>query len=355
MTDTTTYTTDELGNLLAVTLHAGTPTSDDVTLVYTQDGLGRRIARVKFDALSCSTGCVTDVFLYADALRIAGWIDENGDFAQFVYGTRANVPDYMIKDGEKVLIASDHLGSPRLALRASDGALMQRTDYDEFGRLDAANEFVEPGFVPLPFGFAGGLYDRDTGLVRFGAREYDAHVGRWTSKDPILFGGGDSNLFAYTLNDPVNRLDPSGLAFVDNVKSRFRVTNEFLFGTTGRAIRTGIGSLTAGAVSRTFGTTTPIQGIRTILRGSALGLPLARTGIANLGLGGTVGSIVAQTVLNSVLVLGTLEAGIAVGSVIGAGFDFVYEVETARQEDIRSRNQIDPDDCEPAANESVAP
>ena len=40
---------------------------------------------------------------------------------------------------------------------------------------------TNPGFQP--FGFAGGLYDPDTGLVRFGARDYDAETGRWTSKE----------------------------------------------------------------------------------------------------------------------------------------------------------------------------
>jgi RHS repeat-associated protein len=62
-----------------------------------------------------------------------------------------------------------------------------------------------------PFGFAGGLYDPDTKLVRFGARDYDAEVGRWTSKDPILFGGGQANLYVYVNGDPVNDNDPSGL------------------------------------------------------------------------------------------------------------------------------------------------
>ncbi|MDH5679538.1 MAG: RHS repeat-associated core domain-containing protein, partial [Nitrospinota bacterium] len=42
---------------------------------------------------------------------------------------------------------------------------------------------TNPGFQP--FGFAGGLYDQHTKLTRFGARDYDAHAGRWTSKDPI--------------------------------------------------------------------------------------------------------------------------------------------------------------------------
>lgn len=39
---------------------------------------------------------------------------------------------------------------------------------------------------------------------------YDPTIGRWTSKDPIGFGGGDANLFGYVMNDPVNFIDPSG-------------------------------------------------------------------------------------------------------------------------------------------------
>ncbi|CAK0769578.1 hypothetical protein CCP4SC76_510006 [Gammaproteobacteria bacterium] len=54
---------------------------------------------------------------------------------------------------------------------------------------------TNPGFQP--FGFAGGLYDRDTGLVRFGYRDYDAETGQWTAKDPIGFRGGDTDLYAY--------------------------------------------------------------------------------------------------------------------------------------------------------------
>ncbi len=46
--------------------------------------------------------------------------------------------------------------------------------------------------------------------VTLGARDYDPEVGRWTSKDPILFGGGQSNLYVYAGNDPVNLTDPEG-------------------------------------------------------------------------------------------------------------------------------------------------
>ena len=68
-----------------------------------------------------------------------------------------------------------------------------------------------PEFI-VSLGFAGGLHDRDTGLVRFGYRDYMPEIGKWTAKDPILFAGGDSNLYGYVLNDPVNFVDPDGLS-----------------------------------------------------------------------------------------------------------------------------------------------
>ena len=46
--------------------------------------------------------------------------------------------------------------------------------------------------------------------MRFGARDYDPRLGRWTAKDPLLFGGGDSNLYAYVAGDPINRVDLDG-------------------------------------------------------------------------------------------------------------------------------------------------
>jgi len=94
-----------------------------------------------------------------------------------------------------------------LVIDTTTGAIVQRMDYDEFGNITAD---TNPGFQP--FGFAGGLYDQHTGLTRFGARDYDAQVGRWTAKDPIRFLGGNANLYSYSLNDPNNFLDIYGLS-----------------------------------------------------------------------------------------------------------------------------------------------
>jgi RHS repeat-associated protein len=68
-------------------------------------------------------------------------------------------------------------------------------------------------FTCLHFGeaYAGGLHDRDIDLVRFGYRDYDPEVGKWTAKDPIGFSGGDVDVFGYVQNTPINFVDPSGL------------------------------------------------------------------------------------------------------------------------------------------------
>jgi RHS repeat-associated protein len=53
------------------------------------------------------------------------------------------------------------------------------------------------------------LYDSQTRLTRFGARDYEAETGRWTAKDPAGFNGG-LNLYGYAFNDPVNFIDRNG-------------------------------------------------------------------------------------------------------------------------------------------------
>jgi RHS repeat-associated protein len=107
-------------------------------------------------------------------------------------------------------IISDERGSVRFVVNAATGATAEQIEYDEFGTVLSD---TNPGFQP--FGYAGGLYDQTTHLLHFGAREYDASVGRWLSKDPLLFGGRDTNLYGYAFNDPVNATDLTGLASCD--------------------------------------------------------------------------------------------------------------------------------------------
>jgi len=192
--DTTFYRYDALGNLLAVNL----PDGRDIE--YLVDGFNRRVGR-KVD------GVLVQGWLYQDQLNPVAELDGVGNvISQFIYGTRANVPDYLIRNDTTYRIVADHLGSVRVVANVLDGTVVQRVAYDEFGR-EAQN--TNPGFQP--FGYAGGLTDGQTGFIRFGARDYDPVHGRWMSKDLLGFDAGDANLYGYVINNPIANTDPTGL------------------------------------------------------------------------------------------------------------------------------------------------
>jgi len=194
------YTYDASGNLRKVTLENGK------TITYAIDPLGRRTGKSINGALQWQ-------LVWMNGLRPIARLKANNTLDQtYYYGDKPNVPEAMsASDGKTYRIISDQNGSVRLVIDAATGEVAQQIDYDTWGRV--VND-TNPGFQP--FGFAGGLYDADTGLTRFGARDYDAETGRWTAKDPILFGGGDSNLYGYVLQDPVNWSDPEGLKPVEH-------------------------------------------------------------------------------------------------------------------------------------------
>jgi RHS repeat-associated protein len=99
----------------------------------------------------------------------------------------------------------------RLVVDVNTLQILERIDYDEFGRVILD---TNPG--AQHYGFAGGAYNFETLMMGNEYRMYDPLIGRWTSKDPIGFNGGDTNLYGYVLNDPVNFIDPSGLAPADS-------------------------------------------------------------------------------------------------------------------------------------------
>jgi RHS repeat-associated protein len=191
--ETTTFAYDAVGNLRGV----GLPNGDLVE--YLVDGRGRRVGKKV-------NGAMVKGWLWRGQLQPVAELDGAGNVvARFVYAGGVNVPALMVTPTATYRLVTDHLGSVRRVVDVATGAVVQELDYDAWGRvlLDTS-----PGLQP--FGFAGGLYDPDTGLVRFGARDYEAETGRWTAKDPIRFGGG-VNGFSYCDSDPINWHDPDGL------------------------------------------------------------------------------------------------------------------------------------------------
>jgi RHS repeat-associated protein len=188
----TTYDYDEFGNLR----HVGMPNGNAID--YTIDGQNRRVGKKV-------NGVLVEGWLYRNGLQPVAWLDGTGAVkAQFIYAGGSG-PAYMVTGGKTYHFVKDHLGSVREVVDSIAGAVLESIDYDEFG-----NVLTDTGTVAVtPFGFASGLYDRDTGLVRFGARDYDAATGRWTAKDPSGLEGG-INIYEYAANDPINNMDFDG-------------------------------------------------------------------------------------------------------------------------------------------------
>jgi RHS repeat-associated protein len=187
----TNYAYDAQGNLR----HVGLP--DGRSIDYVIDGENRRVAKK-------INGVLVRMWIYKNQLKPVAEFDGAGNLL-------ARYIDWVtVKGSTSYRVLKDGLGTPRLVVNGTTGAVAQRLDFDEWGQVAADSS---AGFQV--FGFAGGIYDPDTGLVRFGARDYDPVVGRWTAKDPIRFAGGQAGLYVYVMNDPINNRDSGGLGFFD--------------------------------------------------------------------------------------------------------------------------------------------
>jgi RHS repeat-associated protein len=125
--------------------------------------------------------------------------------ALFGGGSRSATPLLCVEEARILFIASDHVGSVRFIVDIDSGEIVEQERFDSWG----SSVFHQGGSM-VPYGFAGGLRDRHNGLVHFPARTYDPALMRWLSRDPLIFLGGSSNLYAYANNDPINFRDPSG-------------------------------------------------------------------------------------------------------------------------------------------------
>lgn len=177
-----------------------TDLADGQQAAYGYDGLGRRISRTD------ETG--TYQYLYGDPVnpfRITSSKDPAGNLTTYYYDP-AGILLALERDGNRYYVAADQIGTPK-AVSDQNGEIIKVLEYDSFGKIISDSN---PDFY-LPISFAGGLGDQATGLVRFGLRDYSPDTGRWAARDPLLFQGGQGNLYVYCGNSPIELRDPSGL------------------------------------------------------------------------------------------------------------------------------------------------
>jgi len=150
---------------------------------------------------------VAEAYRWLEPLRLEEFFDGR-EWWRLAYGPErpSRTPIGVTNGDAMYFLLCDQVGAP-LALADLGGNIVQAMRYDAFGNPLRGLQ----GPVQLPLGFAGGLFDADTGLTRFVWRDYDADTGRFTALDPLGKKGGDSDWYGYCVDDPVNRKDAWGL------------------------------------------------------------------------------------------------------------------------------------------------
>jgi RHS repeat-associated protein len=204
-----TLTYDDNGNLTSITDSTGTTTYTwnarnqltgisgpgvSATIVY--DGLGRREKKTINSA-------VTE-FLY-DGLNPVQETSGSTVLANILPGL--GIDEFLTRTdvvaGVTGAFLTDALGSP-VAVTDNNGAVQTEYTYEPFGRTTVSGASNSNSYQYT------GRENDGTGLYYYRARYYHPELQRFISEDPIEFGGGDINLYAYVANNPLIYIDPFG-------------------------------------------------------------------------------------------------------------------------------------------------
>jgi RHS repeat-associated protein len=243
---------------------------------------------------------------------------------------------------------SDASGSTA-ALTGSDGSVVNRYSYLPFGEPLTRSETV-----PNSFEYVGqfGVQRDGSGLDYMRERYYAAAAGRFLHEDPIGVLGG-FNLHRYVDNDPVQRIDPSGLSFMIYVGTESLTIfvdaligiEELLAATAAEAAAAEVASFEAAATIETAALTGPTSG-------SALGGFIATDLL--IGFGAVVGAAAAGVVAgNGFNEIAEFTSGMTLGDAVcdltdcdDPDFDFPVPESDETLDDKRTRQvgSFDPND-----------
>jgi RHS repeat-associated protein len=182
-----------------------------VTMKY--DPQGRRIEKQIITTADGVTKTETYAYIYDnDNIILEVYTDENSTITKTFYTHGAGTDEHLAleRNGQNYYYHADGLGSIT-TITDINRTIVQSYSYDSFGMIKAQTGFANR------YTYTGREWDKETGLYYYRDRYYDSMDGKFVSKDPIGFKGGDVNLFAYTKNNPINYKDPSGKSMIGDL------------------------------------------------------------------------------------------------------------------------------------------
>lgn len=191
--DGTTYTYNSQNQLVEVQSATGD------TWTYTYDVLGNLIA-------SNQNGQITQYLVDPSGIgNVVGQYDGSGNLlANYTQGLR--LVNQITSTGANYY--NFNITGSTIGVTGANGTYANSYSYLPFGELQSS-----AGILQNPFQFDGefGVFAQANGLYYMQARFYNPSVGRFLNRDPLGVASGQ-NLYAFSGNDPVNRVDPTGLA-----------------------------------------------------------------------------------------------------------------------------------------------
>ena len=205
--ETTTYGYDDENRLTGVQITQNNQTKQ---IIFAYDPFGRRIKKT----VSPSGGGVGEeitTYVYDNQNIILEYDNSNNIRTRYTHGPNIDEPLAIEIKGTTTFTPyyyhADGLGSIT-ALTDTNGSIVQRYEYDSFGNQTITTN----GNITQPYTYTAREYDTETNMYFYRARYYDSKAGRFVTKDPIGFDGGDVNLYAYVKNNPILYIDPMGMA-----------------------------------------------------------------------------------------------------------------------------------------------
>ncbi|MGB8345406.1 MAG: RHS repeat-associated core domain-containing protein [Ktedonobacteraceae bacterium] len=188
---------DSRGQMVSWTAPSGTTASD--TFLYDDEG-----NRVLQSASSTVNGTTT----VTDTITFDGYTEST------ITGGTTTTLNYYSLGGQRlavqqgtsplIYLISDLLGSVDVAVNAG-GTISAVQLYWPYG----AGEYGW-GTMPTTYNYTGQRLDSVTGLLYYNARYYDPFSDRFTTADTVQSNANGMDPYAYVIDDPVGKTDPSG-------------------------------------------------------------------------------------------------------------------------------------------------
>ncbi len=223
-TPTATLTHDANGNI--ITEGTRTFTYDLTNRLTAVTDNETEIASYVYDARNLrvkkATPAETRIFHYDVNGHLIAETDTAGNtLVEYVY--LSDMPLATVRPTDTVYyFHTDHINTPRV-MTNSAGTVAWQAAYHGFGHAEVDGASTITNNIRFP----GQYFDAETNLHYNWNRYYDPRTGRYLTPDPIGLEGGidpyvyadtvgkpllnEPNLFVYTNNSPMNRVDPKGL------------------------------------------------------------------------------------------------------------------------------------------------